>query len=123
MFLFEGYCDGGTIQVQGLELPTLQEAADSFASNWQTLCGSEFLPNPLTWTADGLDTYAVTNAPYGFVNEMSGANFPGGYGEVEWVASATPPTDPTSPDASLSFLAAVGLVVCYGVGLIAGQQR
>jgi len=116
---FEGWCDD--VRVEGEYSPSIQAAANSFATVWNNLCGGVGeLPEIITWTAnDGLN-FSETNIPFVQILVEEGSIVEG---SVAWQLVQNP--DQPSPDAdpSLSFLAACGLVLCYGLGLIGGQQR
>lgn len=119
MYLFEGYCLGGTVQVQGPESDTIQGAADAFAAAWANSCPGDGLVNPISWTGDGVSNFAETNVPFGWAVDLSGNSWASTGYAATWVIPDVPPAS----DPSFSFLAACGLVVLFALGYIGGHQR
>lgn len=117
---FEGYCQDGSIQVSGPFAPSIESSANQFATLWNELCGdTSELPEIITWSANDGQQYSTTNVPFGFIIDNDLVITPG---STAWTVLDNP--EPEIPaDPSLSFLAACGLVLCYGLGLIGGQQR
>lgn len=119
MYAFEGYCRGGTVQVQGPQSDTIQGAADAFAGAWADSCPGDDLVNPISWTGDGQSNFAATNVPFGWAIDLSGNSWAATGYAATWVI----PYKPQVSDSSFSFLAACGLVVLFALGYIGGHQR